>query len=51
MKKYLPCFLSFLALGLLMLPMRIGILDMGPLQGFCLSSFAGIYSRRKYLII
>ncbi len=41
MKKYLPCFLSFLALGLLMLPMRIGILDMGPLQGFCLSSFAG----------
>ena len=41
MKNYLFCFISFLVLGLLMIPMRGGYLDFGPFEGFCLSSFAG----------
>lgn len=41
MKKYLPCFLSFFVLGLLIAPMRGGYFDFGPFEGFCLSSFAG----------
>ena len=41
MKNYLFCFISFLVLGLLMMPIRGGYLDFGPFEGFCLSSFTG----------
>lgn len=40
-KTLIKCFCIFFAMGLLIAPLRSGMISIGPLTGFYLSSFVG----------